>query len=196
MASKPTAFPSLKSAFVQTLHINYANIAPIGRVYTGSECMYISIDSGSIVSVEGFEPKLDLKLVSGSDYLYFDPGEEKKARLNVKAVFRTPEGTMVALTYTGCIHINEAVQKIFEGQPATCPFGLASMQNPFFSFLLHHPHPPLSFELGTGDPKYKFLEDGTWVANGRFVFEDGQLAVESRSCQVIPSHENPPGWKA
>ncbi|KAL8857754.1 MAG: hypothetical protein Q9178_005654 [Gyalolechia marmorata] len=180
MASKPTAFPSLKPAFVQTLHINYANIAPIGKVYTGSECMYIAIESGSIVSVEGFEPKLDLKLVSGCDYLYFDPGEEKKARLNVKAVFRTPEGTMVALTYTGCIHINEEVQKIFEGQPATVPFGLATANQTF----------------ETGDPKYKFLEDGTWVANGRFVFEDGQLAVESRSCQVIPSTENPPGWKA
>ncbi len=88
MASKPAAFPSLKPAFVQTLNINYADVAPIGKVHTGSECMYIALHSGSIVSVEGFEPKLDLQLVSGGDYMYFDPAEEKKARINAKAVFR------------------------------------------------------------------------------------------------------------
>ncbi len=88
MSSQPEGFPSLKPAFVQTLHISYDDICPLGKVYNGSECNYIALKSGSIVSVDGFEPKLDLKLISGGDYMYFDPSEEKKARINAKAVFK------------------------------------------------------------------------------------------------------------
>ena len=88
MSAQPEGFPSLKPAFVQTLNISYDDICPLGKVYNGSECNYIALKSGSIVSVDGFEPKLDLKLISGGDYMYFDPSEEKKARINAKAVFK------------------------------------------------------------------------------------------------------------
>lgn len=43
----------------------------------------------------------------------------------------------------------------------------------------------LTFEVGNG--KYKVLEDTTFVGDGRFMVEDGKLAIESRWSAVFAS---------
>lgn len=42
-----------------------------------------------------------------------------------------------------------------------------------------------TFEVG--DPRYKKLENSVWVGNGRFLVNGGNVVVESRVCQVVPS---------
>ncbi|KAI4211985.1 MAG: hypothetical protein LQ351_005325 [Letrouitia transgressa] len=78
-------FPHLEPGFICKLYVRAEDMCPIGDIYTGSSCVYIPTTTGTIKTVDGFEPKLDAQVVNGGDFLYFDP-DKKKARLNVKAV--------------------------------------------------------------------------------------------------------------
>ncbi|KAL8729267.1 MAG: hypothetical protein Q9166_004888 [cf. Caloplaca sp. 2 TL-2023] len=174
-SSSPAGFPSLQPAYYCRLNVKAEEMCPIGEIYIGSKSVYVPTVTGYIRSVEGFEPKVDAQVVGGGDFLYFDPSQEQ-ARLNVKGVAKSAGGSIFTFGYTGCIHINEEISKIFSGVPMSIPFG-QSTTNHYFE---------------TGDPQYKALENATWSGNGRFVFENGGLSVESRISQVVPSTENPP----
>lgn len=70
------------------------------------------------------------------------------------------------------------------------PFGQASMlqvsvRSSFCTQLMCVLATNLTFEVGSG--KYKDLENHTFVGNGRFIIEDGQVSVETRASVVVPS---------
>ncbi|CAO1601724.1 hypothetical protein XANCAGTX0491_005367 [Xanthoria calcicola] len=174
-SASPPGFPSLQPAYYCRLNVKAEEMCPIGDIYSGSKSVYVPTMTGHIKSVDGFEPKVDAQVVGGGDFLYFDPSNEH-ARVNVKGVAKSDAGSIFTFGYTGCININEDIGKIFSGVPLSIPFG-QSTTNHYFE---------------TGDLKYKALENCTWSGNGRFVFENGGLSVESRISQVVPSTENPP----
>ncbi|KAI9785104.1 MAG: hypothetical protein M1816_000515 [Peltula sp. TS41687] len=172
MSSTHSAFPTLQPAFVFKLNIGEQN--PIGEIFSGSTCVHVATSTGSIKSVEGFEPKVDAQIVSGGDWLYFD-ADKKHARINVEGVAKTTEGTAFKFSYAGVIAINEGVKTIFEGRPESCtiPFGQGTTTH----------------TMQVGDPKLKVLENCTFVGNGRFVVEDGKVTAESRVSKVVASTE-------
>lgn len=45
------------------------------------------MSSGTITTVEGFEPKLELEIVYGGDWFYIDPDQEH-GRVNVRGIAR------------------------------------------------------------------------------------------------------------
>ncbi|KAI9819305.1 MAG: hypothetical protein M1827_007462 [Pycnora praestabilis] len=136
--------------------------------------------SGSIETVPGFEPKLSAKVISGSDWLYFD-ADQGHIRVNVKGMARTEDGVAIGFIYSGPIELNEYTKPFFaeDPKPKTIPFGSSSSL-----------YATTTKQLGifkVGDPKYKFLENSAFCSNGRFIFEGGQLTAESRISRTIPS---------
>ena len=94
---------------------------------------------------------------------------------------------------TGIFTENEEIAAIFGKSPdaKTIPFGLSSMSKTPYAAeiwecdlltMLGFTH---SFEVGEG--QYRELENWTWVGNGRFVVEDGGIALESRVSKLVPS---------
>ncbi|KAK2749196.1 hypothetical protein FQN57_006811 [Myotisia sp. PD_48] len=172
MSTLKSGFPALQPAFVMKVDVGEGN--PVGDIYTGSSFIHYNTPTGTLKTVEGFEPKIDAKVVFGGDWLYFDP-DKQRARVNLKGVAKTDDGASINFFYSGIANINEPIQAIFAGSPEakTIPFGQSTT--------IH------GFECG--HPKYKFLENHSWVGNGRFVVGDGTLTVESRVSQVVPSKD-------
>ncbi|KAL8776107.1 MAG: hypothetical protein Q9203_002632 [Teloschistes exilis] len=169
-----TGFPSLKPSLVMKVNVGEAN--PIGEVSNGSNLLHIAANSGTIKSIPGSGLDLDFQIVFGGDWLYFD-ADKGRARLNVRGVAKDTEGVPVSFMYTGTILMNEGASKVFSYSPEakTIPFGASTTIHTFES----------------GHPKYKFLENKSWVGNGRFVVHpEGVLKgliVESRVSEVDAS---------
>jgi hypothetical protein len=72
--------------------------------------------------------------------------------------------------YKGTVTLTPGVKAILSGSPdaKTTDFG--------DSFV--------TFSWGTGSEKYKDLENGTYVAAGRFILEDGKTIVEYKVGRV------------
>ncbi|GAB1214365.1 hypothetical protein ATERTT37_003527 [Aspergillus terreus] len=156
-------FPSLQPAIVWKVNAGAAHPVEVKETPTGT-----------IETVEGFEPRFKGKVVFGADWLEFDP-DQKHARINMKAIATTDEGKEISFGYTGTIELNEAVMKIFNQAPdsESVPFGFSTGAHSFFS----------------GDPSLSELENMTLVGNGRMLVdpETRVITVESRISRVIPA---------
>lgn len=91
-------------------------------------------------------------------------------RSNLTDYHRTPDGAIIAMYYKGVVALTPGVKAVLGGgaDAKTTDFG-----DSFVTF---------SFE--TGSEKWKGLQNGTWVAAGRFVVEDGKTVVEYRVSKV------------
>jgi cell wall assembly regulator SMI1 len=98
--------------------------------------------SGSIETVQGFEPAFKADIVWGTDWLTFDPSGTH-ARVNLKALATTEEGHAISFAYTATIVLNDEIRKILTMQPdmKTVPFGSARELCGFLSFLPPSPSP-------------------------------------------------------
>lgn len=116
--------------------------------------------SGTIKSEPGFEPALDAELHGvGYDYIHND-ADGGNMRLDVRSQVKNSDGTIFAMFYKGTVALTAGVKAILGGSEdaKTTEYG-----DSFVNF---------SFE--TGNPKYKELENGTYVAAGHFVKEPGE----------------------
>ncbi|KAH8704709.1 hypothetical protein BGW36DRAFT_353159 [Talaromyces proteolyticus] len=170
-----SGFPGLQPAYIIKVNVGQGN--PVGDVYTGSSFVHYNTPTGSITTVDGFEPKIEADVVFGGDWLYFDPDKER-ARINVKAVAKMYADECIhvyseLLMERGIAKVNDEIRKIFAGHPdaRTIPFGQSTT--------IH------TFEVG--NPEYSDLQNSSWAGNGRFVLADGKLTVESRVSKVVPS---------
>ncbi|KAI9785096.1 MAG: hypothetical protein M1816_000507 [Peltula sp. TS41687] len=168
--SPRTGFPTLQPAFIMTLDVGES--VPIGDIHTGSYVIRWETPTGRIESLEGFEPKINAKIVFGGDYFSYDHDKER-GRVNLKGIAKTEEGSTISFNIDGIITVNDEIRNFFGGSSdaTTFPFGQSVTIN--------------NFEVG--DPKYKDLENCAWVGNGRFAMEDGKWTVESRVSKLIPS---------
>ncbi|KAJ9239473.1 hypothetical protein DTO207G8_918 [Paecilomyces variotii] len=130
--------------------------------------------TGTIETVDGFEPRFAGKIVFGADWLEFDP-DQKHARVNMKAIATTDDSKEISFGYTGVIELNESVMKIFKQAPdsVSVPFGFSTGSHQFFS----------------GDPALRDLENMTLVGNGRMLVDEETrvITVESRISKVVPA---------
>jgi RNA polymerase I-specific transcription initiation factor RRN6 len=92
-------------------------------------------------------------------------------RLDVRSQVKNNDGTVFAMYYKGTVALTDGVKAILgnSADAKTTEFG-----DSFVTF---------SFE--TGSEKYKDLENGTYVAAGRFVNEDGKTTVEYKVSRVM-----------
>ncbi|KAG2416286.1 hypothetical protein HFD88_007501 [Aspergillus terreus] len=184
-------FPSLQPAIVWKVNAGAAH--PVGPRQSGSNLIHFETPTGTIETVEGFEPRFKGKVVFGADWLEFDP-DQKHARINMKAIATTDEGKEISFGYTGTIELNEAVMKIFNQAPdsESVPFGFSSEFS--FSHVMSGPIHTKQSQAGahpffSGDPSLSELENMTLVGNGRMLVdpETRVITVESRISRVIPA---------
>ncbi|KAH8645852.1 hypothetical protein BGZ60DRAFT_424898 [Tricladium varicosporioides] len=164
-------FPSLKPAIVCKVNVGAAH--PVGTRNSGATLIHFETPTGTLETVEGFEPKFSAKVVFGADWLAFDP-DKKHARINLKAVAVTEEGISIDFGYQGIISLNDAVMSIFNMEPdsVSVPFGFSTGVHTFQS----------------GHPTFSGLENSTFAGNGRMlVHEDRSITVESRISLVVPA---------
>lgn len=163
-------FPSLQPAFTVRVSID-APLAVGGA--TGTPLAIVPMTGGTVKSEPGFEPVLDAELHGvGYDYIHNDAGGENM-RLDVRSQVKNKDGTIFAMYYKGTVALTSGVKALLSGSPdaATTPYG-----DSFTTF---------SFE--TGNPAYKLLENGTYVAAGHFVKEKGMdgIIVEYKVSKVL-----------
>ncbi|KAI9046046.1 DUF3237 domain-containing protein [Aspergillus affinis] len=183
-------FPSLQPAIVWKVNVGAGH--PIGPRQSGASLVHFETPTGTVETVEGFEPKFKANVVFGADWLEFDP-DQKHARINMKAIARyyyrsieedflranvyrrTEDGKEISFGYTGIIDTNEAVLKIFHQQPdsVSVPFGFSTGAHTFHS----------------GDPELQELQNFTLIGNGRMLVDEKTriITVESRLSKVVPA---------
>jgi len=163
-------FPSLQPAMTVRVVID-APLAVGGT--TGTPLNIVPMTSGTIKTEPGFEPALDAELHGvGYDYIHNDASGETM-RLDVRSQVKNKDGTLIAMYYKGTVTLTDGVKALLTGEPdaRTTPFG-----DSFTTF---------TFE--TGNPAYKGLENGVFVAAGHFVKEAGskELIVEYKVSRVL-----------
>ena len=74
--------------------------------------------------MNGFEPAFKASVNFGADWSSFD-ADQRHARLQLKVVGRTDEGSSISLDYNSIMRVDEAVAKVFTMQPnaKSLPFG-------------------------------------------------------------------------
>ncbi|KAF2473752.1 uncharacterized protein BDR25DRAFT_256583 [Lindgomyces ingoldianus] len=165
-----SGFPSLQPAF--TVRVDIDPPLPVGG-QCGTSLVIVPMVSGTVKSEPGFEPTLDAELHGvGYDYIHND-ADGGNMRLDVRSQVKNNDGTIFAMYYKGTVGLTEGVKALLGGSAdaKTTPYG-----DSFVSF---------SFE--TGSPKYKDLENATYVAAGHFVKEPGMkgLVVEYKVSKVV-----------
>ncbi|KAK2760752.1 hypothetical protein FQN54_001988 [Arachnomyces sp. PD_36] len=163
-------FPKLQPAFTILVEID----APvsIGSVSKNNSLSVVPMTGGTIKSEPGFSPALDSKFVgTGNDYIRNDV-DRKRMRLDAHGVVKTDDGAGIYLHYTGVAEATEEITAALTG----------SVENITTSFGNTFTH--ITFE--TGSEAYKGLEDGVFVATGRFIREKGKpIVVEYKVSQVV-----------
>ncbi|KAL1962723.1 hypothetical protein VTN77DRAFT_9267 [Rasamsonia byssochlamydoides] len=163
-------FPSVKPAF--TIQVTVAPPLSVGSAHRKTSLTIVPMTGGTITSEAGFSPAIHGEFVgTGNDYIHVDPDNERM-RLDAHGVVKTNDGALIYLNYKGTVRLTPEVKSIFAGQAGdlATPFGDA------FTYI--------TFE--TGDERYKDLENGVFVAQGRFVNQkDKPLVVEYRVGQVV-----------
>ncbi|KAF2497030.1 hypothetical protein BU16DRAFT_484474 [Lophium mytilinum] len=153
-------FPSLQPAFTVRVVID----APLSVGDSkGSPLVIVPMTSGTVKSEPGFEPKLDAELHGVAyDYIHNDATGEAM-RLDVRSQLKNNDGTLLAMYYKGTVNLTDGVKAILSGSPdaSTSPYG--------DSFTV--------FTFESGNPAYKALTNGTYVAAGHFVIEPGTKGV-------------------
>ncbi|KAF2816438.1 uncharacterized protein BDZ99DRAFT_566265 [Mytilinidion resinicola] len=153
-------FPSLQPAFTVRVVID----APLSvGDAKGSPLAIVPMTSGTVKSEPGFEPKLDAELHGvGYDYIHNDASGEAM-RLDVRSQVKNNDGTILAMYYKGTVALTDGVKAILSGSPDAKTTGFGD------SFT--------TFTFETGNPAYKALANGTFVAAGHFVKEPNSKEV-------------------
>ncbi|PLB43763.1 hypothetical protein P170DRAFT_441211 [Aspergillus steynii IBT 23096] len=163
-------FPSLKPAF--TIKVTIDAPLAVGSLSRSNPLQVIPMTGGSFKSDSNFSPSVDSEFVGvGNDYIHAD-ADGKHLRLNAHSVIKTHDGALIYVNYTGIVTLSAAVQAVFSGSAdeGSTPFGDAFTH----------------FTFETGDARYKQLEHGVFVAQGRFnVHKDKSIVVEYRVSQVV-----------
>ncbi|KUL91338.1 hypothetical protein ZTR_01652 [Talaromyces verruculosus] len=163
-------FPTLKPAF--TVRVSVDAPFPVGSHHRKTALVVVPMVGGTVISEPGFTPALDAKFEgTGNDYIRNDP-DGKRMRLNAHGVVKTHDDALIYLHYQGTVNMTEDVIKALSGQAgdAETPFG--------DSFV--------SFDIETGDERYKDLENGVFVGQGHFVTKTGEKTiVEYKVSQVL-----------
>ncbi|KAF1919926.1 RNA polymerase I-specific transcription-initiation factor-domain-containing protein [Ampelomyces quisqualis] len=161
-------FPSLQPAFTVRVEID----APIDvGGQSGSQLAIVPMLSGTVKSEPGFEPKIDGKLHGvGYDYIHND-ASGSHMRLDVRSQLKTQDDTILAMYYKGTVAFTPDAKAVLSGSSdaQTTDFG-----DSFVTF---------SFE--TGSEKWKELQNGVYVAMGRFVMGESKgVIVEYKVSRV------------
>jgi hypothetical protein len=84
--------------------------------------------TGSVKSVEGFEPKMDLKMTAGHDWFRID-ADKRHGRLSISAVVSDEQNQHVRIIADGILNLNEHTMPFLMGDPnfTQSPFGHGSM---------------------------------------------------------------------
>ncbi|PVH95248.1 hypothetical protein DM02DRAFT_618053 [Periconia macrospinosa] len=165
-----SGFPTLQPAFTVRVDID-APLSVGGQ--KGSPLVIVPMISGTVKSEPGFEPELNAELHGvGYDYIHND-ADAGNMRLDVRSQVKNQDGTIFAMYYKGTVALTAGVKAVLGGVPdaKTTDYG-----DSFVTF---------SFE--TGIEKYKNLENGTYVAAGHFVKEEGKAGtvVEYKVSKVV-----------
>ncbi|RAO73523.1 uncharacterized protein BHQ10_009535 [Talaromyces amestolkiae] len=167
-----SGYPRLKPAYI--LKVKVTTGRPVGTILSGSNLIHWETGSGTLTTAEGYDHPVEANVEYGSDWLVFDP-DGGHARPELKLLARTDDGVVLDCGYTGVARASQPILDMFEKDPnaKTFPFGISSTVHTF----------------RTGNPKYKHLENKTFVGNGRFVITQNpfSITVESRISEVIPS---------
>ncbi|KAF2137748.1 uncharacterized protein K452DRAFT_235268 [Aplosporella prunicola CBS 121167] len=180
-------FPSLQPALICKVNVGAGHV--VGPKHSGSTLFHFETPTGTLETVEGFEPKFNADVVFGADWLTFDD-DKKHARINLKAVAveitffsSTKDDKAIDFGYQGIISLNEEVQSIFNMAPTSksVPFGFSSTLSRRMQTGAH------TFQSG-GDG-LRELENMTFIGNGRMLVneETRVITVESRISRVVPA---------
>ncbi|CZR52480.1 uncharacterized protein PAC_02357 [Phialocephala subalpina] len=165
-----SGFASLEPAL--TARLTFDAPFPIGSLGSGISLQVAPINGGTVRSEPGFSgPEVDAEFIFGSDHVHIDP-PMKNVRINVKAVLKNKDGSLIHYSYTGIIEMTPEGVAILMGSPdaKTTPFG---------SIFTH-----VDFE--TGAENLKSLETSKFVGCSRFVVEEGKpVVVESKISKVV-----------
>jgi len=166
--AKHTGFAHLEPAYNVMAYVAGAN--PIGQLSDGSRHDHYELNAGAISTIEGYEGvKLQGQIVNGGDWLTIDPSGTH-ARVNVKTLVKTAEGGTVGVNWTGHCEVDEKITAILmqQADAATTPFGNLTSY--------------VSLE-GPG------MDGSCFVGSGRFVLEDGKMAVQTCISRVVAPQE-------
>jgi len=143
----------------------------VGNVSSSGSLSVITFAGGSMKSEPGFSPAVDAEITSGADLIRADPSG-KHVRLDVRSLMKDKRGCLINFTYTGYIEVTPAVMKVFAGSPD-------AVSTEFGNSFCH-------FTFETGDEDLKPLENGKYVAAGRFIIEKGKpVDVEYKISKVV-----------
>ncbi|KAF2846073.1 hypothetical protein T440DRAFT_493013 [Plenodomus tracheiphilus IPT5] len=172
MSPKIINFPSLQPAIVCKVEVGAGHV--VGPKHSGSTLIHFETPTGTLETVEGFEPKFQANVVFGADWLTFDD-DKRHARINLKAVATTEDDKAIDFGYQGIIALNEEVMSIFNMEPTSksVPFGFSTGAHTFQS----------------GAEGLRDLENTTFIGNGRMLVneETRKITVESRISKVVPA---------
>jgi RNA polymerase I-specific transcription initiation factor RRN6 len=101
------------------------------------------------------------------------PQTLRPSPISVSDVFRTSDGTILAMYYKGTVALTAGVKAVLSGSPDAKTTGYGD------SFV--------SFTFETGSEKYKELQNGMYVAAGHFVTggEEKGVVVEYKVSKVV-----------
>jgi len=163
------SFPTTQPAFV--MKGSLVGQFPCGDIHTGSTLVAVPFSAGSVQSIDGFEPKMDLKMIAGHDWFRID-ADKQHGRLTISAVVSDAENRCVRISADGIIDLNEETMPMLMGDPTfkMNRFGHAVEQ----------------IRLECGHEPYNAIDSMTFVGSLRFIKEGEQLVAEIRAARVIP----------
>jgi hypothetical protein len=128
------------------------------------------IESGTITSEHGFPIPLQAEVIHGADYVRAE-ASPTHMRINVKAVLKSKDGSLISYSYKGLIEVNDEFLAIYSGSPdaETTSYG---------NSLTH-----IIFE--TGSESLKELEHSLFIGSAHFVVEEnGKFLIETKISRV------------
>lgn len=122
-------------------------------------------------SEPGYSPEIDAEFVFGSDHVKVDP-DFKNVRINVQAVLKNKDGSLISYSYKGIIETTPESMAIQLGSP--------DAKTTEYGTIFTH----VDFE--TGAEHLKVLEKSKFVGCSHFVVEPGKPpVVESKISRVV-----------
>ncbi|KAI9796464.1 MAG: hypothetical protein M1833_006132 [Piccolia ochrophora] len=166
-----SGFAQLEPALTAHVHIDPG--LSIGSLSSGPALSAFNNPGGSLKSESGFSPAIDAELVMGNDFVRLDT-TQKHFRLDARTVMKNNDGSLLTMTYKGIIRLTPELGAVFQGSPdaKTTDFG---------DTFIH-----VTFE--TGAEHLRDLENGVFVAAGRFILEQGKpTKVEYKISRLVSS---------